>query len=127
MKLAIVIVAFMAIAAVSADDKYTTKFDNIDIDEILKSDRLFDNYFKCLMDKGKCTPDGRELKKTLPDALQTECNKCSEKQKENSDKVIRFIIEKKPEEWKELQQKYDPDNIYYNKYKDEANARGIKI
>ncbi|KAI8127377.1 Ejaculatory bulb-specific protein 3 [Lucilia cuprina] len=127
MKLAIVVVAFMAIAAVTAEEKYTTKFDNIDVDEILKSDRLFTNYYKCLIDEGKCTPDGRELKKTLPDALQTGCKKCSDKQRENSDKVVRFIIDNKPEEWKVLQQKYDPENVYYNKYKDEAAARGIKI
>jgi hypothetical protein len=44
------------------DDKYTTKYDNINIDEILGSDRLLDNYFKCLMDKGRCTPEGTELK-----------------------------------------------------------------
>lgn len=128
MKLAIaVVVAVLAFATVSADEKYTTKFDNIEVDDILKSDRLFNNYYKCLTGEGKCTPDGRELKKTLPDALKTGCSKCSDKQRENTDKVIRFIIDNKPEEWKNLQKIYDPENIYYNKYKGEAAARGIKI
>jgi hypothetical protein len=44
------------------DDKYTTRYDNINVDEILASDRLVDNYVKCLLDKGRCTPDGAELK-----------------------------------------------------------------
>ena len=44
------------------DEKYTTKYDNINIDEILASDRLVDNYVKCLLDKGRCSPEGIELK-----------------------------------------------------------------
>jgi hypothetical protein len=44
---------------VSAEDKYTTKYDGVNLDEILKSDRLFNNYYKCLMDQGRCTPDGK--------------------------------------------------------------------
>lgn len=124
--LAVIIAASMVMAR-PADEKYTTKYDNIDVDEILKSERLFKNYYNCLIDQGSCTPDARELKNVLPDALQTECSKCNEKQKENADKVLRFIIENKKEEWKTLQAKYDPDQVYYNKYKDEAEKRGIKL
>ncbi|XP_037945434.1 ejaculatory bulb-specific protein 3-like [Teleopsis dalmanni] len=127
MKAFIYIALFASIAVVMAQDKYTTKYDNIDVDEILKSDRLFNNYFKCLMDTGKCTPDGRELKKTLPDALKTECSKCSEKQRQSTDKVLRHIIDKKPEEWKQLQTKYDPEGIYLKKYQKQAEDAGIKL
>lgn len=72
----LLIVAVCVIIGVSAQNKYTTKYDGVNLDEILKSDRLLNNYFKCLMDTGKCTPDGNELKRTLPDALKTECSKC---------------------------------------------------
>lgn len=60
-----VIALFLGIVAVCAaqENKYTTRYDGIDIDQILKSDRLFNNYYNCLMEKGKCTPDGRELKR----------------------------------------------------------------
>lgn len=126
MKIFVLIALSLAVCA-TAEEKYTTKYDNIDVDEILKSDRLFTNYFKCLVDTGKCTPDGRELKKTLPDALKTECSKCSEKQKQNTDKVIRFIIDNKPEEWKVLQEKYDPEDIYIKRYRSHAAEAGIKI
>jgi Insect pheromone-binding family, A10/OS-D len=51
----------------------------------------------------------------------------SEKQKAGTEKVLRFLIEKKPNSWSELQKKYDPENIYYTKYKKEAEARGIKV
>lgn len=43
-------------------DTYTTKYDGIDLDEILTSDRLLTGYVNCLLDKGPCTPDGKELK-----------------------------------------------------------------
>jgi len=42
---------------------YTSKFDNVNLDQILRSDRLLNNYLKCLMDKGPCTPDAAELKR----------------------------------------------------------------
>lgn len=42
--------------------KYTTMYDNINYEEIMKSDRLLGFYIKCLLDKGPCTAEGRELK-----------------------------------------------------------------
>lgn len=118
MKIAILtVLAVLVACAVARPEKYTTKYDGVDLDEILKSDRLFNNYFKCMMDKGKCTPDGSELKRVLPDALKTECGKCSETQRNGSEKVLRFLIDNKPAQWTELQKKYDPENIYLTAYK----------
>lgn len=55
--------AFSALVDVeAAPAKYTTKYDNMNVDEILNNDRLLNNYFKCLMEQGKCTPEGEELK-----------------------------------------------------------------
>lgn len=61
-------------AAVCAipQNKYTTKFDNVNLDAILRNDRLLNNYFRCLMDQGACTPDGDELKSEYePSRFQT--------------------------------------------------------
>jgi hypothetical protein len=76
--LVLVLVAVVALSLAEAarirrEDKYTTKYDNINVDDILASDRLIDNYFKCIMDRGKCTADGAELKceyKTLNHLLR---------------------------------------------------------
>lgn len=125
MKFLVVGLLVLALSYVSAEEKYTTKYDGIDLDEVLKSDRLFNNYYKCLMDTGKCTPDGRELKKNLPDALKTDCSKCSEKQKAGSEQVLKYIIKNKPKEWEELQAKFDPDHIFLKKYEAEGKAKGI--
>lgn len=123
----LIITLFALIAITYAEDKYTTKYDGVDIDEILKSDRLFNNYFKCLNNTGRCSPDGSELKRLLPDALKTNCSKCSDKQRSGTDRVIRYLIEKKTDQWNQLQKLYDPENIYINQYKKEAESRGIKL
>lgn len=60
MKFALVLVVLVGVAA--ADDLYTTKYDGVDVDSILKNDRLLNSYFNCIMEKGKCSPDGTELK-----------------------------------------------------------------
>lgn len=125
-----VAVLFALVAIVVArpqDSSYTTKYDGIDLDEVLKSDRLFNNYYKCLLDKGKCTPDGSELKRNLPDALVTNCSKCSEKQKAGTDKVLKYLIDNRPAQWEVLQKKYDPENVYTTKFREEAKGRGIQI
>lgn len=125
MKVAIVFLTVVVCAL--ANEKYTTKYDNIDLDQILKSDRLLQNYVNCLLDQGSCTPDGKELKKALPDALENRCGKCSEKQKAGSEKVIRYLIDERPQTWERLSKKYDPTGEYTRKFQDEANKRGINI
>ncbi|XP_066152087.1 LOW QUALITY PROTEIN: ejaculatory bulb-specific protein 3-like, partial [Euwallacea fornicatus] len=97
-------------------DQYTSKYDNVDVDQISHSDRLLSNYINCLLDKENCSPDAIELKKNLPDAFGTDCSKCSAKQKEGVRKVVNFLIENKKNYWKELEKKYDPEGKYYQKY-----------
>lgn len=51
--------------ATTKKDGYDTKYDNIDLDELLKNDRLRKNYVKCLLNEGPCTPDATELKSKI--------------------------------------------------------------
>lgn len=51
----------------------------------------------------------------------------SEKQKAGTERVLRFLIEKKKPQYDELAKKYDPEGIYIAKYKAEAEARGVKV
>ncbi|XP_053663180.1 ejaculatory bulb-specific protein 3-like [Anopheles marshallii] len=106
----------LMLAVSTADQAYITKYDNVDLDEIFNSKRLLDNYMNCLKDVGPCTPDGRELKDNLPDALMSDCAKCSEKQRIGSDKVIKFIIANRPEDFAILERLYDPTGEYRRKY-----------
>uniref|UniRef100_A0A2M3Z9M9 Putative insect pheromone-binding family n=1 Tax=Anopheles braziliensis TaxID=58242 RepID=A0A2M3Z9M9_9DIPT len=122
-----VVISLALFAAVAAQDQYTTKYDGINADEILKSDRLFNNYYKCLLDQGRCTPDGNELKRILPDALQTNCAKCSEKQRTGAIHVIDYMIQHRNEQWKVLQKKYDPEGKYTSMYREDAKKVGIEL
>ncbi len=56
---------------------------------------------------------------TLPDAIDSNCSKCTEKQKNGSTKVMRYIIDNRPEDWKYLESKYDPQGNYKKSYLDE--------
>ena len=56
----------------------------------------------------------------VPDALLTECAKCSEKQKNGTRKVLKHLMDKEPEMYKALEEKYDPEGTYRKKYEKEA-------
>nr|AFF18071.1 chemosensory protein 4 variant [Bombyx mori]AFF18072.1 chemosensory protein 4 variant [Bombyx mori] len=95
---------------------YTTQYDEVDIKEIMDNERLLVAYIGCLLDKNLCTPEGKELKRDIPDALQSDCNKCSDKQRENADAWIEFMIDNRPEDWTKLEERYNPDGSYRTKY-----------
>jgi Insect pheromone-binding family, A10/OS-D len=50
-------------------EEYDTKYDNMDLDDVLGNYRLMTNYIKCLMGEGPCTPDGTTLKSKHIDFL----------------------------------------------------------
>lgn len=52
----------------------------------------------------------------MPDAIATDCQSCTGKQREGSQKVIKFLSENKPKIWEELSTIYDPNGIYKGKY-----------
>ncbi|XP_018327654.1 ejaculatory bulb-specific protein 3 [Agrilus planipennis] len=120
-------VAMAVVYAAPDGVKFTTKYDNIDLDEILQNERLFNNYFKCLTGEGKCTPDGEELKKDIPEALKNKCGGCSEKQREGAKKVVQFLVKNKPEQFKKLEQLYDPEGNYRRDNKELLEKEGIHL
>ncbi|XP_003491112.1 ejaculatory bulb-specific protein 3 [Bombus impatiens] len=109
----------------ASTDKYPAKLDNINVDDILNSDRLLANYHKCLIGDGRCTAEGNEIRRILPEALATDCQKCTEKQSENIKKVAFFLITKKPELWDQLMDKYDPEKKYRSKYEEQVKKLGV--
>lgn len=86
--------------------------DNINVDMILKNERILKNYLKCLLDKGPCTQEARELKTTLPELLRSNCSECTEKQRRTSRKVIVHMKTKYPQDWNMFQKKYDPSGSF---------------
>jgi len=52
----------------------------------------------------------------LPDALEHDCAGCSEVQKNMADKISHHLIDNKPDDWKLLEDKYDPTGAYRRRY-----------
>ncbi|KAI4490102.1 hypothetical protein M0804_004284 [Polistes exclamans] len=99
------LVSLLAISSfVTADEElYSDKYDYIDPMEIVKNDRLRDQYYNCFMNTGPCvTPDAIYFKDILPEALVTKCAKCTEKQIIILDKIINWFEENDKETWKSI-------------------------
>jgi hypothetical protein len=43
-------------------ERYSSRYDNIDLDAILSNHRALNSIIKCLLDKGPCSPEGKEIK-----------------------------------------------------------------
>nr|CAD7265361.1 unnamed protein product [Timema shepardi] len=67
-KTAMVLVAIMVMVLTvptwARDERYTSKYDDMDVEHILNSDRLTDSYVHCLLEQGPCTPEGKVMKNT---------------------------------------------------------------
>ncbi|EZA60473.1 ObirCsp6 [Ooceraea biroi] len=104
------------IALALAAERYPVKYDDVDVERILQNNRVLTNYIRCMLDEGPCTAEGRELRKTLPDALSTGCTKCNDKQKTVAEKVIGHLKAKRSKDWERLIAKYDPHGEYKKRY-----------
>jgi hypothetical protein len=67
--------------------------------------------------QGPCTNEGRELKTSIPQVLKSGCDSCTENERRASKKVVLHLQQKKPNEWKQIEQKYDPTGEYARKYR----------
>ncbi|CAH4030432.1 allergen Tha p 1-like [Pieris brassicae] len=120
--LIICVLGVLAVTAALPADHYTDRFDNININDILNNPRLLNAYINCVLDKGKCTSEGKELKSHISDALVTNCEKCTDKQRKGTRTVISHLINNKPQEWQLLTAKYDPQRKYSAQYEKELKT-----
>uniref|UniRef100_A0A1Y1JYC0 Chemosensory protein 5 n=1 Tax=Photinus pyralis TaxID=7054 RepID=A0A1Y1JYC0_PHOPY len=95
---------------------YQTKYDALDVEEILNNKRLVIHYVNCLLDRGACPPQGADLKQILPEALETNCLRCTEKQKEIIVRTVRRLRAEYPILWSELVSEYDPNGEYFVRF-----------
>nr|CAD7604574.1 unnamed protein product [Timema genevievae] len=106
-------------AALPSGEKYTDRYDHIDVDVILSNKRTTNVYVKCILEEGACPPEGKELKAQLPEALRTTCAKCTETQKKFVRRVSKYLIENQPENWNKISDHYDKERKYadsFNKF-----------
>ncbi|XP_053696120.1 uncharacterized protein LOC128743546 isoform X2 [Sabethes cyaneus] len=101
------------------------RYDNLDIDTILASSRLVNNYVDCLLSRKPCPPEGKDLKRILPEALRTKCGRCSETQKENALKIITTLYSNYPQQYQALRNRWDPSGEYHRRF--EEYLRGLQF
>jgi hypothetical protein len=58
----LLVVLALAASSFAEGDTYTNRFDDVNVDEIIANRRLLVPYLKCILDKGRCTAEGKELK-----------------------------------------------------------------
>ncbi|KAL0869942.1 hypothetical protein ABMA27_006133 [Loxostege sticticalis] len=126
-KCLIVLCCVVAVALARPNDKYTDKYDNLNIQEILENKRLLKAYVDCVLGQGKCSPDGKELKEHLQEAIETGCEKCTEAQEKGAYTAIEYLIKNELDIWRQLAAKFDPEGKWRKTYEDRARANGIVI
>nr|AND82444.1 chemosensory protein 2 [Athetis dissimilis] len=108
-----VLVLCLLVAAVCArPETYDTRYDNFDVESLVENVRLLKSYAHCFLSSGPCTPEGSAFKKSIPDALQTGCGKCSPKQRHLIRVVVKGFQTKTPDLWQQLVKKEDPNGQY---------------
>ncbi|XP_038109883.1 uncharacterized protein LOC6034358 isoform X3 [Culex quinquefasciatus] len=105
--------------------RFQRRYDNLDIDTILSSNRLVNNYVDCLLSRKPCPPEGKDLKRILPEALRTKCGRCSSTQKENALKIITTLYYSYPDQYQALRERWDPSGEYHRRF--EEYLRGIQF
>ncbi|XP_045501653.1 allergen Tha p 1-like [Colias croceus] len=112
----------LAVVSNARPDTYTNKYDGIDLKEILNNRRLLVPYVKCALEQGKCSPEGKELRSHIKEALENYCGKCTDAQKNGTRLVITHLINHESDFWNQLVHKYDPSKKYVTKYESELKS-----
>ncbi|KAJ2948462.1 hypothetical protein O0L34_g7711 [Tuta absoluta] len=113
------LVCVLALAAIACAETYTNRYNNVDVDEILGNRRLLLPFIKCVLEQGKCSPEGKELKSHIREALENNCAKCDPRQREGARKVIAHMVNHEPAYWNQLMDKFDPQRKFAHKYEND--------
>ncbi|KAL6444087.1 hypothetical protein ACFW04_001794 [Cataglyphis niger] len=100
---ACLIVTCIVLVAYAADEKYSNKYDDINVKAVLDNPRSRNQYVGCLMNTSPCiTGSARFLKEKFAEAIVTRCRKCTEKQIYFFDTVVEWFMKNEPETWNRL-------------------------
>ncbi|XP_013162806.1 PREDICTED: ejaculatory bulb-specific protein 3-like isoform X3 [Papilio xuthus] len=108
--------ALTVVVSCSSQQQYVNRYDNFNADSIIQNERILLAYYKCVMEKGPCTKDGKNFKQKLPEALATNCAKCTDKQKQMGKVLVKQVKKAHPELWDELKNLYDPQGKYQKEF-----------
>ncbi|XP_008557663.1 ejaculatory bulb-specific protein 3-like [Microplitis demolitor] len=117
MKIFVVLLLGLTLQEAIAAYQTITLPPNLDLDAMLGNDRLMRNYIQCLMDEGSCPAVVKKVKGVIISSLKNDCRNCDSEVKKSAEKMIKFLIERRPADWARLTAKYDPSGRITKKYK----------
>nr|WJJ70373.1 venom protein U-MPTX.7-21 [Megalopyge opercularis] len=106
MKSTIIACTFMGI--VWATYAYDEVFEKFNVDELVENPKLLQNYANCFLGKGACTQEAKKIKEIIPDALNTDCKKCTENEQVKIKKTMKAYKTKLPSTYEEMVNHFDP-------------------
>ncbi|XP_018301434.1 ejaculatory bulb-specific protein 3-like [Mycetomoellerius zeteki] len=102
-RLSYIVIIGIALMCVLAEELYSDRFDNVDVSSILQNDKLREEYYNCYMEKDPClTEDAKFFQGIMSEVIQTNCKKCTERQKEMFTEIKNWFKQNKLEQWDAL-------------------------
>ncbi|XP_049822540.1 ejaculatory bulb-specific protein 3-like [Aethina tumida] len=75
---------------------------NTNIDDLLADKSKADQLVACALEKGPCTDYENKWKSQVRRIIDTHCGHCSENEKNNVVKFLKYLIERRPSDWTEF-------------------------
>ncbi|KAK7865726.1 hypothetical protein R5R35_005520 [Gryllus longicercus] len=110
-----VALALAALCTAAPQETYSTRYDNVNLQALLADPSQVEKFLKCFLQEGDgepCSEMGRRVKAVLPEALPSDCKKCTGAQRVGLAKTVQFLNAKLPQQWKQLEKKFDPQGAY---------------
>ncbi|XP_045777522.1 allergen Tha p 1-like [Maniola jurtina] len=123
MKIIVVLASLVAAALAIPADTYDPKYDSFNAAEMASNPRLLRNFGKCFLGQAPCTAEGNAFNIIIPEALHTNCGKCTRKQRELVRIIVRAFQKDVPDIWEQLAKKHDPNGQYKESFNNFLNAK----
>ncbi|XP_020298694.1 ejaculatory bulb-specific protein 3-like [Pseudomyrmex gracilis] len=98
-----ILVTIITFTCVAAREFYDSKHDLLDIRNVLENKEERTDYYNCFIEAAPCKTDASKFfKEIFPEALTTQCKKCTPKQSEIMRTTIEWYLEHEPLNWAHL-------------------------
>nr|QHN69076.1 chemosensory protein 4 [Sirex noctilio] len=101
-------------------DYYTGRWNDINTKDIIDNARLFKKYKECVISNSAvgCPKEALELKRVLPEALETVCAKCSHVQVTKVQDTLSHICKTRKPDFDEILAKIDPEKTFRPRFEE---------
>ncbi|XP_066590772.1 ejaculatory bulb-specific protein 3-like [Prorops nasuta] len=84
-----------------------------DVSGLLMDQRLVSKEIRCVLQQGHCDAIGRQIRGLLPEVLNNDCRRCTQRQARNARKLVEFMQRQHPIEWNQIVEMYTNPRRYY--------------